>query len=250
MYDFSIVTLSFNQKDFIEDCIKSVQQQKDVSIQHIIIDAGSTDGSQEIIRQHKNIEHIFEKDDGPADGLNKGFSVAKGRYYYFLNADDRLFPDILKIVVKKMEKSKNTDLFFFAGNLIDIDGKEIRSIYPSFFSKERYISNATTIFQQGFFFRNEVFEEIKFNVKNKIAWDGEFIFDCYSKNKKPKRYMLKIASFRIHSTAITSSYSYKKKISNHCKEMGKKHNIKSHPIMYRLAKLILDPVYIYHRIFK
>ena len=89
---FSIVTISFNQARFLERAIVSVIEQKGVELEYIVVDPGSTDGSRDIIERHRDlIAHVvFEKDKGPADGLNKGFSHATGSIYGYLNADDVL----------------------------------------------------------------------------------------------------------------------------------------------------------------
>ena len=74
---FSIVTISFNQARFLEQAILSVISQDYLNIQYIVVDPGSTDGSRDIIEKyHNHIDKIiFEPDNGPADGLNKGFGV-------------------------------------------------------------------------------------------------------------------------------------------------------------------------------
>ena len=73
----SVVTISFNQKDFLEDCIRSVLEQKtSMEVEHIIVDPGSTDGSRDLIDSFGDrVIKVYEKDVGPADGLNKGFSI-------------------------------------------------------------------------------------------------------------------------------------------------------------------------------
>ncbi len=74
----SVVTISYNQAEFLEQCIRSVIEQDYDDIEYIVVDPGSTDGSRDIIEKyHDYIDHIiFEPDCGPADGLNKGFAHA------------------------------------------------------------------------------------------------------------------------------------------------------------------------------
>ena len=88
----SIVTISFNQARFLQDCIDSVARQEG-PFEHIIVDPGSTDGSRDVIAaNHSHFSRcVLEPDKGPADGLNNGFRHATGEIYYYLNADDVLF---------------------------------------------------------------------------------------------------------------------------------------------------------------
>jgi Glycosyltransferases involved in cell wall biogenesis len=80
----SVVTISYNQAPFLEACLDSVARQTG-SWEHIIVDPGSTDGSREIIaRRSSQFSHvIFNPDNGPADGLNRGFARASGDIYYY-----------------------------------------------------------------------------------------------------------------------------------------------------------------------
>ncbi len=88
----SIVTLSFNQKQFLEEALQSVLGQKYPELEYIVVDPGSTDGSREMLDLYKGqlTELILEPDRGAADGLNKGFSRSTGDVLGFLNADDLL----------------------------------------------------------------------------------------------------------------------------------------------------------------
>ena len=88
----SIVTLSFNQAIYLEECINSVLKQSYGNWELIIIDPGSTDSSREIAEKFANLDPrislVFEKDNGPSDGLNKGFKKATGEVVGCLNSDD------------------------------------------------------------------------------------------------------------------------------------------------------------------
>jgi glycosyltransferase involved in cell wall biosynthesis len=88
----SIITPVYNGKKFIEGCIQNVVQQVCTDMEHIIIDAGSTDGTIEIIdryaRKYSHIRWISEPDKGQSDAMNKGISMATGELISFLNVDD------------------------------------------------------------------------------------------------------------------------------------------------------------------
>ncbi len=87
----SIVTISFNQAEFLERAMRSVLTQDYPDVEYIVVDPGSTDGSRALITaQGSRIKAILEKDNGPADGLNKGFASATGEIFGYINADDAL----------------------------------------------------------------------------------------------------------------------------------------------------------------
>lgn len=100
----SIITPSYNQGKYLEKTILSVWSQKgDFELEHIVIDGGSTDQSINILKKYdrifKNGEFplncktfkftwLSEKDKGQSDALNKGFTLATGEVFGWLNSDD------------------------------------------------------------------------------------------------------------------------------------------------------------------
>jgi len=90
----SVVTVSLNAIDTIEDTIASVALQKvGFRVEHVCVDGGSTDGTRELIDRWAataNILRVYERDTGIYDAMNKGLRVARGEYVLYLNADDFL----------------------------------------------------------------------------------------------------------------------------------------------------------------
>ena len=93
---FSVVTISFNQARFLREAIESVLSQEGdgIEIEYIICDPGSKDDSRAIADSYgERIAHrVYERDDGPADGLNRGFAHATGDVFCYINSDDFFLP--------------------------------------------------------------------------------------------------------------------------------------------------------------
>ena len=94
----SIITVSFNSVITIRDTIESVISQDYNNIEYIIIDAGSNDGTLDVIKEYEGHINFFisEDDNGIYDGMNKGISVATGDVVGILNSDD-FYPNIFII---------------------------------------------------------------------------------------------------------------------------------------------------------
>ena len=94
----SVVTVSFNQREYLEQCLLSVFGQRYPNLEYIVVDAGSTDGSIELLRRYEaQFAHlIVEPDEGQSDGLNKGLRRATGDILTWVNSDDMLAPSALK----------------------------------------------------------------------------------------------------------------------------------------------------------
>lgn len=86
----SIITVCFNSAETIGDTIKSVLSQDYKTIEYIIVDGGSTDGTRDILKNYRDQIHkyISEPDDGIYDAMNKGIKLATGDIVGFLNAGD------------------------------------------------------------------------------------------------------------------------------------------------------------------
>lgn len=98
----SIITVSFNSAKTIEETIQSVLGQDYPSIEYIIIDGASTDGTKDILSRYDNIHVISEPDKGMYDAMNKGINLAKGDIIGILNADD-LYAD--KNIISTISKA-------------------------------------------------------------------------------------------------------------------------------------------------
>jgi len=88
---FSIVTPVYNRPQFLEKTIKSVLNQQFKNYEYVIVDGGSKEKTLKIINKYKSKIHLIsEKDKGMYDALYKGFSIASGKYFMWLNSDDFL----------------------------------------------------------------------------------------------------------------------------------------------------------------
>ena len=180
------------------------------------MDPGSTDGSREIIEEYRNrIDHIiFEQDEGPADGLNKGFAKASGKIYGYLNSDDVLYQGTLKKVNKMFSSNKGIDVVSAHGHYIDDNGKLVRKIFSHQFNLSQYLYGNCVLLQQSTFFKSSIFTATKgFNKKNKIAWDGELMVDLFNAGANFKIVHEYWSGFRFYNQSISGGHDYKEKLN-------------------------------------
>lgn len=103
----SIVTPTLNQGPYIEDCILSVLHQGYPDIEHIVIDGGSTDGTDAVLdRYAARLTHLVrEPDEGQSDAINKGMALTTGSILTWLNSDDMLAPGALAAAARALASS-------------------------------------------------------------------------------------------------------------------------------------------------
>lgn len=127
MVKVSIITSVLNAYVTIRDCIESVKSQSQ-SIEHIIIDGGSTDGTLDIIEEYRSslTKVVSEPDGGTYHGMNRGILMATGDIIGILNADDLYAgPDILSKVVEAFS-TENIDSCY--GDLVYVEPVNIDRI--------------------------------------------------------------------------------------------------------------------------
>ena len=91
----SIITVCYNSVATLGDTLASVAAQDYPDVEHIVIDGGSTDGTQALVeREGSHVKVLVsEPDKGIYDAMNKGFKLANGQVIGFLNADDMFAGD-------------------------------------------------------------------------------------------------------------------------------------------------------------
>ena len=102
MPPISIVTPSFNQGKFLRAAMRSVLEQQEISLEYIVMDGGSTDGSPEVIHDYESRLHYWRSapDAGHYAAINEGFSHSTGEVMAWLNSDDQYLPGALSIVAE------------------------------------------------------------------------------------------------------------------------------------------------------
>jgi len=171
----SIITVVYNAELTLESTIKSVLgQQKDL-FEYWIIDGGSTDGSLDLIHKYESelAGWISEPDKGIYDAMNKGIERAKGKWLYFLGADDQLNEGIVAIVASNL----NSNLVAVYGDVIYDTG----DIMHSWLGYGTLMQN--TLHHQATFYKRTLFEKFRYNTTYRVISDYELNLQIYLKKQ-------------------------------------------------------------------
>lgn len=180
----TVITPSYMQGLFIGDCICSVINQTHPAIEHIIVDALSTDQTLEVINeslQRDGYEKVLicEKDSGPADAINKGLDLATGDIVCWLNADDVFFDqNVLSSVVSFFELHPQVDVITGDGYHIDESGTYVSPIKPLHLNQMTYdtLMYRDPFLQPSTFWRRNT---VRLNTNYKYVFDWQFFIDMY-----------------------------------------------------------------------
>ncbi len=201
----TIVTVTYNSEQFLEETIKSILQQTYDNLEYIVIDGGSTDRTLDILEKYGDAIDYFvsEPDNGMYDALNKGFTLATGELINFCNSDDMFYAnDIIETIVNKYNQEK-FDFCYGMAEFIDAEGKHISYHYPVNF-KQRYVVTLGMPFVQptSFWKRSIMQKSGLFDLKYKIASDYDLISRLLLQSSQIYNTKIPVIKFRKHGVSF------------------------------------------------
>jgi glycosyltransferase involved in cell wall biosynthesis len=191
--------------------MSSVLAQDWPEVEYLVVDPGSTDETPAIIRRFQErypgrVAHITDRDQGPADGLNKAFAQASGNIFGYLNADDFYLPGCFRAAADAMRRLPKASAIYADGYKASADGKVMRRIVSTGFSAKRFVYGGALVLQQSTFYRAEAFRDVGgFNVQNRTSWDIEMLLDMSLKSMQLVHVPGYWSAFRVHAESITGS---------------------------------------------
>jgi len=179
----SIITVVFNGAMTLEKTVRSVADQTFRNFEYIIIDGGSTDGTNDLLIEHtEEIDYwISEADNGIYDALNKGIDLARGDWLYFIGADDRLVDNSI------LERffSRPVDSKMLYGNVYW--GENGETVAGEFYPERVYTRN---ICQQAIFYHRKLFQRLgNFDLKYRLVADWVFNMQAFGLKTTRPQYM-------------------------------------------------------------
>jgi glycosyltransferase involved in cell wall biosynthesis len=188
----SIITPCFNSEKYIKETIESVLSQKgDFELEYIIVDGGSTDGTVEYLKKidetickgeksfapTKCFKYISEPDKGMYDAVNKGFSMATGDIFAWINSDDIYYEGAFERILEAFQKHKDVDWIVGISNTINENSEIIiegclRFYNTKWIQKGYYGAVTAFISQESVFFRKSLWDKVgKIDTELKLAGD-------------------------------------------------------------------------------
>lgn len=155
----SVVTPSLNQGAFIAETIKSVLAQDYPKLEHIVVDGGSTDDTLDVLRSFPHLRWISEPDAGQADAVNKGFRMANGEIFGWLNSDDLYLPGAISTAVAVLLET-GAGLVHGSWRQIDAANGSWRDVQVVPFDLRQQLEYANLVAQPGALFTREAFESV------------------------------------------------------------------------------------------
>jgi glycosyltransferase involved in cell wall biosynthesis len=207
---FSIAVPNFNGQPYFQDALESlINAGRNRSVEILVQDAGSTDGSIEMARGVLGQRNVrVEKDEGQEDAINKAWHRSTGDVLAWLNSDDLLEPEALRVVEESFGRAPNAEWCVGKFKIIDEQGRPIRRLHTAYkhFLLNRYSRRLlfveNMIPQMSVFIKRSLWERVG-NLKKGIwAFDYDYWLRL-SALAEPLVIGEHLSSFRWHSTSKT-----------------------------------------------
>ncbi len=209
--DLSIITINYNNLEGLKKTINSVLNQSFKDFEYIVIDGGSTDGSLDFIKKHKDkiTYWISEQDDGVYNAMNKGIAQATGDYLLFLNSGDHFCNS--KALEKNHKYIREKDIIYFNLEVVRGDKTFIKD-YPDKLSFSYFVKD--TLPHPATFIKNEAMKNFgPYDDNLKIAADWKFFIDGICKYQLSYKRIDKVLS-TFYMDGMSSNSDNKKIINS------------------------------------
>jgi len=201
----SIVTPSFNQAEYLEATIQSVLSQDYPSLEYIVIDGGSTDGTLDILHEYADRMAYWasEPDSGQTEAINKGFTRADGAIFAWLNSDDLYRPGAVSEAVAYLEEHPDVGMVYGDADYVDKKGHIVGHFPAAQTDYTRLRRGYVHIPQQASFFRAKVWRMVG-PIDPTLYFAMDYYLWVHIAAVTPIHYHPRTwASFRLHDDAKT-----------------------------------------------
>lgn len=187
METVSVIIPTFNRANRIEQTIASVLDQDYPKIEIIVVDDGSTDSTELVIRNivernsdaSKLIRYFRQANHGACVARNRGMMVATGSYMMFLDSDDLIMPTMLSMQVSQIE-ADNSQCSICDFECIDAAGKigqyTNNNQHPHDFIRNLSSPSISTVLMK----RESIPPGLQWNVRLKRIQDIDFMYKYFS----------------------------------------------------------------------
>jgi len=203
----SIVTPSYNQGQFLEETIRSVLLQNYPNLEYIMMDGGSTDNSVEIIKKYEPWLSFWvsERDSGQAAAIQRGFGIANGDIFCWINSDDYLMANAFISVAKQFSNTPQVSLLVGGHLLIRENGRPLSKRYSFPQGFDSLLCAGQFFGQMASFWPREAFLGVGgIDTTLKFCFDYD-LFLKMTKENSPGKLNKIVAAFRLHNASKSST---------------------------------------------
>lgn len=246
----SVAVITYNQKEYLSECIDSILAQEYPNVQIVVADDGSSDGSQELLREYKEkypevfVLCLSQKNMGITYNSNLAHFTCTGKYIAWMGGDDVMLPMKLNKQVEFMEN--NADCTISYHNLDVFDSDTNTTLY-FFNDKKSFEGDIRVVIRQGAFngacstmVRADKSPKYGFDEKIPVASDWLYWVDTLANGGEIMYIDLVLGRYRRHDSNVTN-------VNNYIAQNELDHLNSCHIMLAKYPNYFNDIYYVYAR---
>lgn len=249
----SVIIPAYNAESTLRRACMSVLEQSYADLQLIVVNDGSTDGTETLLRElsleHPNLVAVHQRNGGVSKARNTGLDAAEGEYIMFLDADDELLPGIVEDLVRMM-RAFSCDVIACPCERVRPDGSSFFTTFPLRADPQVWkgmegFENAlrdhpATYSVWAKLYRAGILDGVRFVEGRKLHEDSFFLFELL--RKQPKVVLTQAPAVRYHMVPDSASRSaFSEKYLDMLYFANRKYEIvcNDYPLLVPLGKNVL-----------
>jgi glycosyltransferase involved in cell wall biosynthesis len=223
----SVVTPSFNQGEFVEATLLSIISQGYPDLEYVVIDGGSTDGSDEIIRRYSGdlAFWVSEPDRGHAHAVNKGFAHTSGEIMCWLNSSDMYYPWTFATVAEifselpEVQWIQGLPTQFSASGGPKAVTAHVFNIYDILAGDYRWIQ------QESVFWRRQLWDRAGGHLDESLNYSADFdLWLRFLRSARLHHVDTVLGGFRVHGNRLGAPESYRREAESVFRRWSTEHD--------------------------
>lgn len=244
----SIIVPVYNVEKYLDECVESILNQTYKNIELILVDDGSTDDSGEKCNTYKNrdkrVKVIHQENRGVSAARNNGLRLAQGDWVLFIDSDDMVDRNLLKICYKYFGSDKDIDICFFGfrelkseemtstcftlkPKIIDVNKTDFLGLQARIFNRDRQACcrNIIKLSSPCKFFRRKILIENNLFFDENLINGEDGLFNLYAYRYARRGICIEepLYFYRIRSDSVTQRFS--PNVENDFEKLHRKYRI-------------------------
>jgi glycosyltransferase involved in cell wall biosynthesis len=202
----SVIIPCYNHGAYLSEALASIRQQEYPTIEVVVVDDGSTDMTQDVVKSHPWVKYIYQVNQGLSAARNKGVMHSCGQYIVFLDADDWLLPNALTINAQYLRANPNLALVsgghnkvFIVNGLVEKCIRKVSTNHYEHLLRGNYIGMPASVM-----FQRWVFDSFVHDTTLRASEDYDLYLRIARLHPVGHHNQL-IAAYRLHASNMSSN---------------------------------------------
>jgi glycosyltransferase involved in cell wall biosynthesis len=202
----SIVTPTLNAERYLAECLQSVRSQGWPDLEQLVVDGGSTDGTERLVRASDAVwlPRLGLKQ---AAAINAGLHLARGGVVAWLNADDLYMAGTVAYVAQRFTSEPDLDVLFGDCQVIGASGRPLWRLKPGPYDFKSLLRRGNSVAQPAVFLRKRVFEQVGY-LDETLDFGMDYELWLRLRQLRVAYTPRILAAFRWHSASKTATNLY------------------------------------------